>query len=121
MLEAVDKILAASERTPVIILHGDHGPGSRHDSESLENTDVRERYSIFYAALLPDGGNEDLYPSVTPVNGFRIVFNRYFGADLPLLEDRRYFNPFTTPYQYVRVEDPAGEREEVRAAAEDPR
>jgi len=34
-----------------------------------------------------------LYPSISPVNSFRVVLNRYFGTDLPLLEDRSYFAP----------------------------
>jgi hypothetical protein len=61
--------------------------------DSLEHTNVRERYSIFYAAHLPDGGNELVYDSLSPVNGFRIVFNKYFGTNYPLLPDESYFSP----------------------------
>jgi hypothetical protein len=104
--QAIDEILASSDRTPIIIVHGDHGPGSRYSTNNLENTDLVERYSIFYAALLPGGGNADLYDTVSPVNGFRIVFNRYLGTDFPLLEDRSYYNRFLYPYAYTRV-DPA--------------
>jgi hypothetical protein len=105
LLETIDAIVAGSDSPPIIVIHGDHGPGSRLSTESLQNTDVRERYSIFYAALLPDGGAEGLYPTITPVNGMRVIFNRYFGADYPLLEDVRYYNPFKAPYQYTRVDD----------------
>lgn len=102
--ETIDTILAGSKQTPIIVIHGDHGPGSRYSTESLENTDVRERYSIFYAALLPAGGAEELYPSISPINGMRVLFNRYFDAGYPLLEDASYFNPFMTPYHYTPVE-----------------
>jgi hypothetical protein len=27
---------------------------------------------------------------MTPVNTFRLIFNEYFGADLPMLEDHSY-------------------------------
>jgi hypothetical protein len=103
LLEAVDQILANSERDPIIIMHGDHGPGARYDNESLANTDVDERYSIFYAAHLPGGGNEEIYESMTPVNGLRIVFNRYFGTSYSLLDDRSYFASYSLPYAYTTV------------------
>ncbi len=102
--EVIDDILAKSARPPIIVMHGDHGPGARYHSESLERTDVRERFSIFYAALLPDGGAEDLYPTISPLNGLRIVFNRYFDANIPLLEDEIYFSGFETPYIYTSVD-----------------
>lgn len=110
--EAIDEILERSEHPPIIIIHGDHGPGSRYDTEDLANTDVRERFSILYAALLPEGGAQDLYPTISPVNGMRLLFNRYFGTDFPLVEDARVFSPFLLPYHFTRV-DPAptqGER-----------
>lgn len=105
LLTAIDTILANSEREPIILMHGDHGSGSQYSIDSLENTNIRERYSIFYAARLPDGGNEEIYDSISPVNSFRIVFNRYFGADYPLLEDRAYFAPFLQPYAYTPIEN----------------
>ena len=52
------------------------------------------RSAILTAAYLP-GGSQDsrLYPSISPVNTFRVVFNRYFGARYPLLPDRPYSHP----------------------------
>ena len=105
LLETVDEILAGSKRAPVIVIHGDHGPGSRYSNDSLANTDVQERFSIFYAALLPNGGNDSLYPSISPVNGMRLIFNRYFGANYSLLEDASFFNGFSTPYRYTRIDE----------------
>ena len=40
---------------------------------------------------LPGGGAEILYPSITPVNTFRVIFNRYLGTDLDMLDDINYF------------------------------
>jgi len=103
LLETIDEIRAKSEREPIIIIHGDHGAGLLYDEDSLDATDVAERYNIFYAAHLPDGGNEDIYPTMSPVNGLRIVFNRYLGTKYELLEDRAYFAPQARPYAYTPV------------------
>jgi len=116
LLDAVDEILAGSDQPPVIILHGDHGPGSRYSTESLEHTDVRERFSIFYAALLPDGGVEDFYPSISPINGMRLLFNRYFGTEFEPVDDVRVFTPFLLPYHFTRVEDEGLAPPQERAA-----
>jgi hypothetical protein len=45
---------------------------------------------ILNAIYLPDGDARVLYPSISPVNTFRVVFNQYFGTDLELLPDRSY-------------------------------
>ena len=57
---------------------------------------------ILNAYHLPNGGNSLLYPSVSPVNTFRVIFNYYLGADFDLLEDRSYWGG---PYDVVDVTD----------------
>ena len=42
---------------------------------------------------MPYGCDRLLYPSITPVNTFRLVFNCYFGASYPLQEDITYWSP----------------------------
>jgi len=39
------------------------------------------------AVYFPDHDYRMLYPQMSPVNTFRIVFNHYFGQNLPLLKD----------------------------------
>jgi len=104
LLETIDEILARSEQPPVIVIHGDHGPGVRYQSENIDQTDLRERFSILYAVLLPEGGAEAMYPTITPINGLRIVLNHSIGADLPMLKDETYFSGFETPYVFSRVD-----------------
>jgi len=41
-----------------------------------------------------------LYPTIPPVNSFRIVFNTYFGTHLPLLEDINYFSDRYKRYDF---------------------
>ncbi len=101
---AVDRILEKSSTPPIIIIQSDHGSGFRMHHESLEKTDLRERFPILNALYLP--GFEDQLPAgLSPVNTFRVVLNHYFGAELELLEDRSYFATWSTPYMYVDVTD----------------
>ena len=103
LLKTIDQILAASTEPPILIIQGDHGPGSQFDWESLENSYLPERFSILNAYYLPDGGAEALYAGITPVNTFRLVFNRYLGTDLELLEDRSYYATMSRPFSFVDV------------------
>jgi hypothetical protein len=76
VLELVDEILA-QPGNPVIILQGDHGmPRSGAWASAILN-----------AVRLP-GGEEVIYPGISPVNTFRIIFNQLFDAGLPLSPDR---------------------------------
>ena len=52
--------------------------------------DYLVRLGILNAYLLPDGGAEALYASISPVNSFRVILNAYFGHSLPLLPDKSY-------------------------------
>lgn len=107
LLRAIDAILAASDSAPIIILQADHGPGAWLQWDSIEETCLLERTSIFNAYYLPAGGAENLYPDITPVNTFRVIFNAYFGTDLPLLADEIYFSSWDRPYDFVNVTDQA--------------
>jgi hypothetical protein len=94
LLEAIDHILENSERPPVILLQADEGPFTQ-ESEMREppewGTDtLQTRLGILNAYHLPGVSHEALYPGISPVNSFRMVFNEYFGAGLPLLEDRAH-------------------------------
>ena len=42
---------------------------------------------ILNAYYLPADGEQLLYESISPVNTFRFVFNQYFDAGFPLLDD----------------------------------
>lgn len=87
MLEVIDVILAESDQPPIIIMQGDHGPPPNLITPA-------ERMQNLNAIYLPGINVEKvLYPSMTPVNTFRVVLNEFFGQHLPLLEDRSFFTP----------------------------
>ena len=104
--KTVDQILEKSESPPVIVLQGDHGPGSQLNWESAAQSEIWERVSILNAYHLPSGGNEDLYDSISPVNTFRIILNRFFGYQYELLEDRSYYSTKNHPYRFVPFSTP---------------
>ncbi len=81
----VEEIIAKSKIPPVIILMGDHGPSGVPSKDN-----PRLRMSILNAYYVNDAAKKDLYPAITPVNSFRVVFNNYFGTDYPLLDDIAY-------------------------------
>ena len=101
--QAIDSILSNSDEPPVIILQGDHGAGSGLDWGSPERTCLWERASILNAYYLAGEGSEQLYPSVSPVNSFRVVLNTIFGTDLPLLPDRTYFTSHLLERQAIDI------------------
>lgn len=105
MMKAVTAILENSVNPPIIIVMGDHGPGAYYDTLTLNESCLSERFSILNAYYFPDGKYELLYPSITPVNSFRVILKQYFGADMDVLEDKNYFAGWLSPYQFTDVSD----------------
>ena len=90
--DIIDEILQNSDNHPIIIIQADHGPGLLTDFRSSDKTCLFERFSPFAAYYLPGIDRNAIPPDITPVNIFRIVFNKYFDTDLPLLENYYYFS-----------------------------
>jgi hypothetical protein len=99
-LTMIDRI---QKRQPnsIIIIQGDHG--CRSDWQSTAGTALipwegsKEDYIRDYTAVLntiyfPDGDYSDFYAGITPVNTFRIIFNKYFGTTYELLPDKTYLS-----------------------------
>jgi hypothetical protein len=96
MEKAVSTLLAESPNPPVIIIQGDHAPWLQHGSDE---------FKILNAYYLP-GHNDVLYPSISPVNTFRLVLNTYLGADYPLLDDTSYESPVPYVFNFTQVPNP---------------
>jgi hypothetical protein len=90
--ELVDVLLSGPEaEDPIIILQSDEGPGDAPgDWDRASPNAWRRKFPIFNAYHLPGVRDHGLYPSISPVNTFRKVFNLYFDADLRLLPDRSF-------------------------------
>lgn len=105
ILNTVDEILRKSKVKPIIILQGDHGTQSLLNWASLEETCVKERHAILNAYYFPDQDYSRLYPSITPVNSFRVLLNQHFGENVPMEKDRVYFSLWDRSYEYIDVTD----------------
>ena len=75
----INTIVSTSSTPPIIILQGDHGPSTTPRVKKLSKLNLREKMNILNAYYLP-GTNykKHLYPTISPVNSFRLVFNLYF-------------------------------------------
>ncbi len=102
--EAVEAILEKSVHPPIILIQGDHGPGSLLRRDSLENTCLFERSSILSAYYLPNNSSS-LPQDISPVNSFRVILNAYFGTNLDFLPNYTYFSPQSWPYDFTDITD----------------
>ena len=98
VLDAIDTILAESDTPPVIVLQGDHGAWMQPKDR---------RMWILNAYYLPSHTDE-LYPTISPVNTFRLIFNSYFGGDYEMLEDVSYFSPVPNLYDFTEMPNTCG-------------
>lgn len=92
VLRAIDAIRVNSAVPPVIIVQSDHGPGynaSMPGADPLEGY-VQERVPILNAYLVPHEMRNGLYPTITPVNTFRLLLSKCFGFDYEPLPDRKF-------------------------------
>lgn len=104
-LQAIDAILARSKTPPIIIIQGDHGPGAYLHWGSLEQTIPSERFGILNAYYFPDQNYASLYPTISPVNSFRVVLNQYFKTEYALLPDLHYYSRWNVPFDFIEVTD----------------
>jgi hypothetical protein len=94
ILQLVDRIIADSKAPPVIVIQGDHGAPLYHSP--------LQRMTILNAYYLP-GTKMALYPSISPVNTFRVIFNSYFEQSYPLLKDVSWYSPTNREYDFGEI------------------
>jgi hypothetical protein len=99
MLGIIDRLLnVPGDRQPIIVLAADEGPlpdrfaghQDTFDWEQATDDEVARKFRILNSFYLPGVESDELYPSISPVNTFRLIFNEYFDTDLPLLDDRSF-------------------------------
>ena len=112
VVRLVERLLSRSSSPPVIVLQGDEGPYPAKREERDEDwrvatdAELSEKVGILNALYLPGVDTSQLYPSITPVNTFRVIFNLYFGTEYPLLHDESYaIINAKHLYSYFRITD----------------
>lgn len=90
--QIVQTILETSPNPPIIIIQGDHG------------IDGQTRLEVLNAMYLPGGGDALLYPDISSVNTFRLVFQYYFGENTEFLDDVSYYSEYGTRTQFTVAE-----------------
>ncbi len=115
LVEFIERILdVPPEDEPIILLQADEGPNPKRLREGVsayrffEATpeELDEKFGILNAYHLPDFPGPPPHAGITPVNSFRLVLGGYFGADLPLLPDRKFvFHSWFRPYDMRDVTD----------------
>jgi hypothetical protein len=101
----IDRIEARTGGTAIIVIQGDHGSGLGMNAEDVTKMDCRERMSIFNAYHLPGKGREMLYPSITPVNTFRVIFDSYLGGHFALWPDRSYPSAYMKAFHFMLYDE----------------
>lgn len=96
VIPVLREIIDNSPTPPIIVLESDHGPTGYGGPIN--------RMGNFMAYYFPgrDVANS-AYPTITPVNSFRLVFNEYFGGDYLLLDDISYYSDVTYNFNYEIV------------------
>lgn len=99
--EVMSGLLAASETPPIIVLQGDHGIRRMQDPWA--------RVAILNAYYFPGQVGEGLYPTISPVNTFRLMLDNRFGTQLGLLPDRTYQSFAGDTYDFMVSDHLPGE------------
>ena len=90
MLKTVEAILDGPGKPPVIIIQSDHG--YRDFAKSFVGEDQYfKNYSAFY---FPDRNYTMLYDTISNINTFPVIFNKYFKTNIPLQKDTSTFLPY---------------------------
>ena len=110
--QLIDSLLSDPGYRPVIVLQTDEGlyRSEELDEEprdfswkTADREELRNRYLILNSYYLPGVRRDRLYPTITPVNSFRMIFNAYFRAGFELVPDAQFALESRTPYRFVNI------------------
>ena len=85
IIPLIDKILQKKSRSSVVVIQSDHGLA---DFDFSRQSDAFRNYTAIY---FPDHDYHLLYDSMSNVNTFRIILNKYLYYTFPLLNDRSFY------------------------------
>ncbi len=112
--DIINTILRHSSTDPIIIIQSDEGPYFKRlwkehfyfPMQTAESGELQQKSMILNAYHVPDTIQTELYPTISPVNTFRVIFSSLFDEKFPLLPDKTYAHySFQKPYNFIDVTD----------------
>jgi hypothetical protein len=92
-LEKLAFLINSYDRKPIIVLQSDHG-AQNYVSVLKNDLNFQEKCLLNYGNLsafyLPGINENELPKNVSPVNNFRFIFNKYFGTNFEILENKQF-------------------------------
>lgn len=112
VLRLIDDIQSLSGPETLIVLQADHGPALFFEDWLLPPQPTKRianlAMGIFCAMRVPDKVRTQLYPRITPVNIFRIIFNNVFGDKWPVLQDRALYGVYQNNLHFTDISEVVG-------------
>jgi hypothetical protein len=104
----VRTILRSSRTPPIIIIQADHGARIAALTRPAGSVCMTDYFAPLAAYYLPGVGPGEIPADLSAVNLFRVIFNHYFSASLPLLPNRQYVPGRLSMYDFGDVTDRVG-------------
>ncbi|HEX2088779.1 MAG TPA: sulfatase-like hydrolase/transferase [Actinomycetota bacterium] len=110
--QLIDVLLADPNNRPIIVLQTDEGVYRSEELDEqprdfswddVKGIDLRNKFLILNSYYLPGVRHNGLYPSITPVNSFRLIFNLYFRAGMRPLPDRHFVRESRESFRLVDI------------------
>ena len=86
-IKIIDRIMQSSRGRAIIILQSDHGFRNFEGAASRPRLSFKN-YSAFY---FPDRNYSALYDTMSNINTFPVIFNKYFGTNNSIQQDTTVF------------------------------
>ena len=90
ILEIINSIILNSKGNAVVILQSDHGYRDFEGALNFTETFFKN-YSAFY---FPDKNYSTIYDTISNINNFPVLFNKYFNTKIPLQPDTTISLPY---------------------------
>ena len=103
-IKAIMIDLVKQDPDAVIVIMGDHG-GRHRISRDVNKADMMDCFPNLIAIRDVNLTQQELESIVTPVNIFRVIFNRNFYTAYPILENRQYFHWGQDKHRLIDVTD----------------